>query len=169
MSGLAVVAHRGKEAKSRSTLQPHASQQSATTEPEVGRIKTKANTRASLIRQVCEGNPLHGPCGSKFEVISVIEAEARSDVVRKIMTSIKFVCEVLNLPKRPSPPFSNVPDGSWEDESRSDAYCVSPSSRRLRTTNLYSTSALSPRCSVMTGSAACRRPPASRPATTPAA
>ena len=56
---------------------------------------------ARLIQEVYETGPLLCECGSKFEVILVIEARNQSDVVGKILACIKFVFEVLAIPDRP--------------------------------------------------------------------
>ena len=61
---------------------------------------------ARMIQQVYETGPLLCECGSKFEVILVIEARNKSDVAGKILACIKFVFEVLRLPERPPPAFS---------------------------------------------------------------
>ena len=53
--------------------------------------------------------------GAKFKVISVIEARTQSDVVGKILASITFVFEVLQLPAHPPP----IPVGSPEPDSGS--------------------------------------------------
>ena len=62
---------------------------------------------------------------SKLEVRSdfVIEARNQSDVVGKILASIMFVFEVLQLPERPPPAFSPDPQGDRDDGSNSDAFC----------------------------------------------
>ena len=72
-----------------------------------------------------ETDPLLCECGSKLEVRGdfVIEARNQSDVVGKILASIKFVFEVLQLPERPPPAFSPEPDGDRDDGSSSDAFC----------------------------------------------
>ncbi len=70
--------------------------------------KKRRKTWARLLKQVYEVAPLLCECGSKFEVISVIEARHHSNVVGKIPASIKFVFEVLKL---------------QEDGAGSDAYC----------------------------------------------
>ncbi len=54
-------------------------------------------------------------------MILVIEARHQSNVVDKILASIKFVFEVLQLPERPPPVISPEPDGG--DDTGSDAYC----------------------------------------------
>ena len=78
-------------------------------------IKARRKSWARLIQQVCEADPLLCECGSKFKVISVIEARTQSDVVGKILASITFVFEVLQLPAHPPP----IPVGSPEPDSGS--------------------------------------------------
>ena len=76
-------------------------------------IKARRKSWARLIQQVYEVDPLLCECGSKLEVISVIEARTQSDVVGKILKSIKFVFEVLQLPAHHPP----IPVGSPEPDS----------------------------------------------------
>ena len=101
-------AHRGKEAKAESAPHPDGSPARATAESEENWIKNRHKTWARLLKQVYEVAPLLCECGSKFEVISVIETRHHSNVVGKIPASIKFVFEVLKL---------------QEDGAGSDAYC----------------------------------------------
>ena len=101
-SGAYANAHRGKEAKGASAP-PDASP--VMTEPEDDWIKARRKAWARLIQQVCEADPLLCDCGSKFEVISVIEARMQSDVVARILKHIKYHFEVLQLPAR-APPVS---------------------------------------------------------------
>lgn len=94
-------AHRGNEAHGGSALHSDTSPGRATTEPEQDWIKARRKSWARLIQQVHEAIPLLCECGSKLEVISVIEARTQSDVVGKIQASIKFVFEVFQLPAHP--------------------------------------------------------------------
>ena len=114
-------AHRGKEAHGGSKPHPDTSPGSTITEPEEDWIKARRKSWARMIQQVYETNPLLCECGSKFKVISVIEARHQSNVVGKILASIKFVFEVLQLSECPPPVISPEPDGG--DDTGSDAYC----------------------------------------------
>ena len=108
-------AHRGKQADRESTPHSDASPGRATSQPEGDWIKARRKSWARLIQQVCEADPLLCECGSKFKVISVIEARTRSDVVGKFLKHINFVFEVLQLPAHPPP----IPVGSPEPDSGS--------------------------------------------------
>lgn len=108
-------AHRGNKAKSRTTCPG-----GATTEPEEDAwIKARRKSWARLVQRVFEVDPLLCKCGSRFEIISIIEARAQPDVVGKILACTEFVFEVPWLPARP-PPF---PFGSPEpDPGPRDSY-----------------------------------------------
>ena len=95
-------AHRGKEARPQSRP-PDASP--LIPEPDDDWIKTRRKAWARLLQQVYEAEPLLCNCGSKFEVISVIEARTQSDVVARILKHIEYHFEVLQLPAR-APPVS---------------------------------------------------------------
>ncbi len=85
-------------------------------------IKARKKTWSHLIQQVYDATPLLSDCGGMMKIISVIEARHQSNVVGKILASIKFVFEVLQLPERPPPAFSPEPDGDRDDGSSSDAF-----------------------------------------------